>query len=74
MGAIDEAAQVVGPTVEAGGREEIDAVVAPAEPAREFRDRHHLDQRDPRRGQFAAAARPRRRQVPSGVKVPTCIS
>ena len=36
MRAVDEAAEIVGPAVEPGRREEVDAVIAPAEPAREI--------------------------------------
>ena len=44
--AIHEGAEVVRPAVEPGRREEVDAVVAPAEVAGEVRDRHHLHDRD----------------------------
>ncbi len=52
---IDEAAQIVRAAVEAGRREQVDAVVAPAELARELGDRHHLDQRDAESFEPAAA-------------------
>src|SRR5271163_1668230 len=37
MGAVDEAAEIHRSAVEPGWREEVDAVISPAEPAREFR-------------------------------------
>ena len=46
MSAVDKAAQVVGPAVEPRRREQIDAVVAPAEAAGEIGDRHHFDAGD----------------------------
>src|SRR5580698_3605887 len=42
VGSADQAAQLVGPSVEAGRREQIDPVITPAEPAGKFGDRHHL--------------------------------
>ena len=44
MGAIDEAPQIIRFAIKPTGREEIDAVVTPAEFARKIRHRHHLDQ------------------------------
>ncbi len=73
VGAIDETAKVVGLSIEPGGGELIDAVVTPAEFAREIRHRHDFEKRDTqfRQGrQLAIAAS----QVPSVVKVPMCIS
>jgi hypothetical protein len=58
MGAVQEAAKVVRLAIEVAGREEIDAVVAPAEAAGELGDRHHLDDRDAEPGQL--------RQLPAG--------
>ena len=46
MGAVDEGPQVVRPAVEMRRGEEVDAVVAPAEAAGEFVDRHHVDHGD----------------------------
>ena len=43
VGRVDEAPQVVGRAVEMRRREQVDAVIAPAEAARELVDRHHLD-------------------------------
>ena len=43
---IDEPAEIVGLAVEMRRREEIDAVVAPAESSLELGDGHHLEQRD----------------------------
>ena len=48
VGAIDEPLQIVGPAVQARGRKQIDAVIAPPEAALELRDRHQLDDRDSR--------------------------
>ena len=59
--AVDEPPQIVRPPVGAGGREEIDAVVAPAETAGELGDRHHLDAGDAQRlqpRQLACGRRP----------------
>ena len=49
---IHESAQIVRRSVEAAGCEEIDAVITPAEFAREIRDRHHLDHGDSNPGQL----------------------
>ena len=46
VGGVYEGPQVVGLAVEPGRREQVHAVVAPAERPGEIRDRHHLDQRD----------------------------
>ena len=56
---VDEAAQVVGLAVEARRREQVNAVVAPAEFSGELRDRHHLDARHARAGQLPQLARRR---------------
>jgi hypothetical protein len=59
---IHEPPRVVGRSVEARGREEVDAVVAPAELPGEIADRHDLDDGDPDLGQvaqFAARGLPR---------------
>ena len=47
MRAIDEPTQVVRGAVQMARREQIDAVVAPAETSGELRDRHHFDRGDP---------------------------
>ena len=52
MRPVDEAAEVVGRAVEAGRREEVDAVVAPAEAAGELGHGHELDDGDPQLGQL----------------------
>src|SRR5579871_714133 len=49
MGCVDERSHVVRLAVEPGGREEIDAVIAPPEAAGEIGDRHELDESDPGR-------------------------
>ena len=46
MGALDEPPQIVGPAVQARRREQIHAVVPPAEAAFKIGDRHHLDHGD----------------------------
>src|SRR5271170_2215125 len=46
MSTVDEMAEIGRPTVEPGRREEIDAVISPAEPALEFRQRHNFETRD----------------------------
>ena len=43
---IDEGAQIVRRPVKPRRREQRDPVIAPAEPARKFRDRHHFDDAD----------------------------
>src|SRR5229473_1350312 len=43
MGAVDKAAELIRPAVEPGWCEEVDAVVSPAEPAREFRHGHNFE-------------------------------
>ena len=60
MRLIHEPAQVVRLAVEAGGREEIDAVVAPAESPGELGDRHHLQAGHPEGRQLAELSRRRR--------------
>ena len=55
-------------------REQIDAVVSPAEPPGKLRDRHHLDRRDAELCQAPAVDRIAARHVPSRVNVPTCSS
>ena len=60
MGAVDEAAEVVGRAVEAGRGEEVDAVVAPAEAAGEVGDRHDLEAGDAEVRQLGQLARGRR--------------
>ena len=59
---VDEAAEIVGLAVERHRGEQADAVVAPAEAAREIGDRHHFDDRDSHVRQFRqlACARPPR--------------
>ncbi len=52
VGAVDEAAKVVGRAIEPRGREQVDAVVAPAEAAGKVGHRHHLEDRDAQRGQL----------------------
>ena len=49
---IDEAAEVVGPAVKPGRREQVDAVVTPAETAGEVGHRHHFQHRHAEVGQF----------------------
>ena len=46
MRGVDEGADVVGHAVEPRRRPEVDAVVAPAEPAGELVQRHDLEERD----------------------------
>src|SRR5262249_46346397 len=46
VGAIDEAAEVVGAAIYPRGRKEIDAVVAPAKSSKEIGDRHAFEHRD----------------------------
>ncbi len=58
--AVDEPAEVVRLAVETGGSEQVDTVVAPAEPPRELGDRHHLQQRDAEIGEAGKPARRRR--------------
>ena len=55
---VDEAAEVVGRAVEVRRREQIDAVVAPAETPLELGDRHHFDHRDAGARELAAARGP----------------
>ena len=73
MRAVDEVAQVVGAAIEVRWREQADAVVAPAERARELRDRHDLQDRDAERRELVQV-RLGGRIVPSGVNVPMCNS
>ena len=70
---VDEGAQVVRRAIEPRRRIGNDAVVAPAEGAAEFVDRHHLDERDAERLQRVEAIG-RRRPGAGFVKVPTWIS
>ena len=49
---IDEAPKVVGRSIDMRGREPLDAIVAPAEPAGKFGDRHHFQNRDAGFGQM----------------------
>ena len=74
VGGIDEARKSSGRAVEPGGGEQIDAVVAPAELGREIGDRHHLDDGDAEFRQMGRQLGRAAAQVPSRVKVPTCIS
>src|SRR6266404_116340 len=46
MGAVDEAAKIHRTAVEPGWCEEVDAVISPAEPAREFRHGHNFEAGD----------------------------
>src|SRR5713101_3259324 len=46
VSSVDEGAEIVGRAVQARGRPQVDSVVTPAEAARKFVDRHHLDQID----------------------------
>ena len=50
--AVDKAAEIVRAAVEAGRREQIDPVIAPAEAAGKIGDRHQLDAGDAERGQL----------------------
>src|SRR6202521_1389406 len=43
MGTVDEAAKIHRSAVEPGWREEVDAVISPSEPAREFRNGHNFE-------------------------------
>src|SRR5271163_42728 len=43
MSAVDEMAEIIRPAVEPGGREEVDAVVSPTEPARKLRHGHNFE-------------------------------
>src|SRR5437868_7954687 len=54
---VDELTQLIRLAVESGRSEKVDAVVAPAEASRKFRDRHHLYHRDAERGQFSQLTR-----------------
>src|ERR1041384_7580681 len=65
MGPIDKPAQVVRRPITVIGREEIDAVVAPAEFAGEIRDRHHL---------YHADASPRQRAQLPGSRGPSPLA
>jgi hypothetical protein len=40
MSAVDEMAEIIGTAIEPGWREQVDAIISPAEPACEFRHRH----------------------------------
>ena len=51
VGAVDEAPEVVGRAVEPGRGEQVDAVVAPAEPAGEIGDGHELEDGDAQLGE-----------------------
>src|SRR6202008_5019127 len=51
VGAVDEAAKIHRSAVEPGWREEVDAVISPAEPAREFRHRQDFDAGDTELGE-----------------------
>src|SRR5439155_22276399 len=46
MGAVDEAAEIHRSAVEPGWCEEVDAVISPSEPAREFRNGHNFEAGD----------------------------
>src|SRR3954447_20469754 len=62
MSLVDERTQIVRRTVEMGGREQVDPVVAPTEPSVELRDGHQLDYRDsdvPQLGKLAGGGGPR---------------
>ena len=74
VGAIDEAAQIVGLAVKPRRREQRHAVVTPAEAAGEIRDRHHLDDGDAELGEERQFVARRRATCLRGVNVPTCIS
>jgi hypothetical protein len=56
MRAVHEAAQVIRRAVDVRGRVDIDAVVAPAEPSGELRNRHHLDGGDADAGELVQLA------------------
>ena len=56
---VDEAAEVVGRAVQVRRREQVDAVVAPAEAPVELGDRHQLDHRDADARQLAQLVRGR---------------
>ena len=51
MGAVDEAAEIIGSAVKTGRREKIDAVISPAEPTGEFRHRHDFEAGDTELGE-----------------------
>jgi hypothetical protein len=51
MRPVHEAAEIVRRAVEARRREQVHAVIAPAEAAGEFRDRHQFEHRDAQFGQ-----------------------
>jgi hypothetical protein len=51
MGAVDEAVEINRPAVEPSWCEEVDAVVSPAEPAREFRHGHNFEAGDTELGE-----------------------
>ena len=59
MRAVDEAAEIIRSAVQVRGGEEIDAVVAPAEPTGEFRHGHDFKAGDPELGKSRQFARQR---------------
>jgi hypothetical protein len=63
--AVDEAAEIVRRAVEPRGREEVDAVVAPAEATGELRDGHQFEHGDAKLGQGRKLAR---RGVPGALR------
>src|SRR5437868_11953836 len=46
MGAVDKTPEVVGASIQARRRKQVDAVIAPAETARKVRQRHYLESGD----------------------------
>jgi hypothetical protein len=57
---VDEAPEVVRPSVQPGRCKQIDAVISPAEFSTEVGDGHHLDHRDPEARQLVELAHGRR--------------
>src|SRR5712675_403770 len=57
MGAIDKAAEINRPAVEPGWCEEVDAVISPAELAREFRHGHNFEAGDTEFGESRQLSR-----------------
>src|SRR5258708_13504504 len=57
MGAVDEAAKIHRSAVQPGWCEEVDAVISPAEPAREFRHGHNFEASDTELGKSRQLSR-----------------
>ena len=74
MRAIDEAAKVVGRSIDMRGREPLDAVITPAESARKFGHRHHFQNGDAGFGQMRQLGLSAAPRCLASVNVPMCIS